>query len=308
MNYLITTSEDSASNHIAAWLHYYKVPFVRINTDTEDAMRISHSLQLSTNADSDIGTVYLRKLGIPPAGEAVTTADKSIRAAMIREYFQAYIKPLLHQARQPVNSYQSVTQLNKYATLLAARSCGLRIPETLITNSKQTLLAFMCRQQLDTVITKPAGDICSFTMGGHIYKTYVRRLQKEDIDQLPDPFFPSLFQEAIPNLLDIKTVYCFGQFYTAAFLQTGNVKDDFRSNYEHLKTLNYELPAAVERQLQQLLHQLELSVCTVDFVLSPDGRLYFLEVNPSGQFGAISAACNYFIEKKIAQQFLKYAC
>jgi hypothetical protein len=38
---------------------------------------------------------------------------------------------------------------------------------------------------------------------------------------------------------------------------------------------------------------------------TPDGREVFLEVNPVGQFGMVSAPCNYHLEKKVAELLIR---
>jgi glutathione synthase/RimK-type ligase-like ATP-grasp enzyme len=298
---------DITSNQLISWLRYYGVPHIRLNTDSRDALQLLTDWYIGTGTRADIGVVYLRKLAIPDIGLPAAAAGRSIVQSLTGEYYQAYLKPLISQAALPVNNYHTATQLNKYETLLAAQAHGLTIPETIITNTKNKLLDFLHGKGYTTVITTPADELCTFSSRDYIFKTFARQLTMAEIAALPDRFFPSLFQQAITNLLDIKTVYCFGQFFTAAYLQTGNTSTDFRSNYAHIKTLSYRLPDDVSYKLDKLLKQLGLSVCTVDFVLSEDGVLYFLEINPFGQFGAISAACNYHIEKRIAQKFIPYA-
>jgi len=307
VNYIITTSMDMTSNEIISWLRYYDVPCTRINTDSSDTLYALADIQMGTGMRTDIGVVYLRKLAMPENIMPASDTGRAIWQSLMGEYYQAYLKPLISQAALSVNNYSSATQLNKYETLLAARSLGLAIPETVITNSKKALHTFLCNNGYTAVVTKPADELCSFSTETHQYKTFTKKLGPEEISALPDQFFPSLFQQAVSNLLDIKAVYCFGQFYAVAYLQTDHIQTDFRSNYAHVKTLPYQLPDDIKHRLDALLKQLSLSVCTVDFILSHDRRLYFLEVNPFGQFGAISSAGNYYIEKQIAQKFIPYA-
>lgn len=307
MNYIITTSEDATSSELISWLCYYGVPCIRVNTDRTDTLCTLPDIAIGTGIRPDIGVVYLRKLAIPEMGLPGTDAGKHIWQSLMGEYYQAYLKPLLSQAALSINNYSAATQNNKYATLLAAGSFGLTIPETFITNTQKALLDFMAAHNYTTVITKPADELCSFNLDGYRYKTFTQKLDREEVAALPDRFFPSLFQQAVRNLADIKAVYCFGRFFTAACLQTAGKQTDFRSNYAHVKTLPYKLPGEVETKLDGLLRHLGLSVCTVDFILSDDGTLYFLEINPFGQFGAISRSCNYFIERFIAEKFAAYA-
>jgi glutathione synthase/RimK-type ligase-like ATP-grasp enzyme len=256
---------------------------------------------------SDIGVVYLRKLAMPETALPASDAAKGIWQSLMGEYYQAYLKPIISQAAFPINNYSTATQNNKYETLLIAKSFGLAVPETIITNTKKMLLDFLSDRNYSSVITKPADELCSFSLDEYLYKTFTKKISIHDVSALPEKFFPSLFQQAINNITDIKTVYCFGRFFTAACLQTADKKTDFRNNYVHVKTLPYKLPDEIENKLDSLFKHLGLSICTADFILSDDGTLYFLEINPFGQFGSISLSCNYFIERFIAEKFAQYA-
>jgi len=307
VNYIITTSTDATSNELISWLYYYKVPYTRINTDRIETLYALSDIKIGTGIHSDIGVVYLRKLAMPETGLPASNAGQKIWQSLMGEYYQAYLKPIISQAAFSINNYSTATQNNKYETLLAAKSFGLTIPETIITNTKKILLDFLADRNFPSVITKPADELCSFNSGEHFYKTFAKKMSTDDVTALPDRFFPSLFQQAISNVTDIKAVYCFGRFFTAACLQMSDKKTDFRSNYAHVKTLPYKLPDEIENKLDRLLKHIGLSICTVDFILSDDGTLYFLEINPFGQFGSISMSCNYFIERFIAEKFAYYA-
>lgn len=244
---------------------------------------------------------------MPDNGLPASNAGKAIWQSLMGEYYQAYLKPLISQAALSINNYSTATQINKFETLLIAKSFGLLVPETTITNSKKVLLDFLSERNYDTVITKSADELCSFQVDRTYYKTFAKILSKKDIIALPQRFFPSLFQQAVSNIMDIKTVYCFGSFFTAACLQTAEKTIDYRTNYGNVKTLPYKLPDHIEKKLDCLLKHLGLSICTVDFILSESNNLYFLEINPFGQFGSISSCCNYHIERHIAQKFIQYA-
>lgn len=243
---------------------------------------------------------------MPESGMPASIIGQKLWQSFMGEYYQAYLKPLISQAKFSINNYSTATQNNKYETLLAAKSFGLIIPQTIITNTKKILLDFITGRNYSTVITKPADAIFAINTGEYLYKTFTKGLNIEQVSALPEKFFPSLFQQFISNVADIKTVYCFGRFFSAVCIQTTDKKTDFRSNLENVKTVPYKLPDEVENKLSQLIKSLGLSVCTADFILSDDGTLYFLEINPFGQFGSISSSCNYFIERYIAEKFVSY--
>ena len=52
------------------------------------------------------------------------------------------------------------------------------------------------------------------------------------------------------------------------------------------------------------MKELNESMGTVDFIMSEDNQLYFLEINPNGEFYHLSKQCNYNIEKIIAEHLI----
>ena len=47
-----------------------------------------------------------------------------------------------------------------------------------------------------------------------------------------------------------------------------------------------------------------LNTGSIDMIKSVDGNYYFLEVNPSGQFGMTSFPCNYNLHEKVADYLI----
>lgn len=79
---------------------------------------------------------------------------------------------------------------------------------------------------------------------------------------------------------------------------------DFR-NYDSVepnRNTPFKLPASFENKLKLLCEHIGLNFCSIDVLLDRDYQLYFLEINPVGQFGMVSMPCNYHIEKIIAEK------
>ena len=67
----------------------------------------------------------------------------------------------------------------------------------------------------------------------------------------------------------------------------------------------YNLPKKVEIKLKVLMEQLGLNTGSIDMIKALDDNYYFLEVNPSGQFGMTAMPCNYPLYEKIAEYLIK---
>ena len=63
----------------------------------------------------------------------------------------------------------------------------------------------------------------------------------------------------------------------------------------------YNLHGEIKDKLFKMLQKMRLNCCSIDIIKSRDnGKYYFLEINPTGEFGMVSQPCNYLIYKDIA--------
>lgn len=193
-------------------------------------------------------------------------------------------------------------KLNKPAQLLLAERSGLFIPETILTNSKRALLAFHARHK--QIICKSVKDGTFFKAGEVRLGMYAEYLDRETIHSMDDYFVPSIIQRYIEAEFHIKSFYLNGAFYTVALFDiSASQSADFRKNYtkSRLRFVPIRLPSETEYKLDLLMKKMELNIGTIDLIKSKRGnRIYFLEVNPAGEFGMISYYGNYHLEKVIA--------
>jgi glutathione synthase/RimK-type ligase-like ATP-grasp enzyme len=128
------------------------------------------------------------------------------------------------------------------------------------------------------------------------------------IEELPLNFHPTLFQEYIEKVFEIRSFYLNGLFYSSAIMSQNDrqTQIDFR-NYNHTKpnrTPPYKLPNELENKLQKLMFDLNLNSGSIDLLVDKYGNYVFLEVNPIGQFAQVSKPCNYYLEEMIANSLI----
>lgn len=200
-----------------------------------------------------------------------------------------------------LSNYES-NQLDKIKVLSIAREKGLNIPDTIVTTSKMILNEFF--QRYGSVISKSAFENIPYikTANGYL-KNFVGVIDSSMMESLPDSFFPSFFQRMIPKDFDVRVFFLDGKLYPMAIFSNSV---DYRADYALHRNVPLKLPEVLERKICSLMNQLDLNTGSLDFVKSSeDGRFYFLEVNPNGQFGMVSEPCNYYLEREIAK-FLCY--
>jgi len=199
------------------------------------------------------------------------------------------------------------TAVNKPEVLQKAAAIGLSIPESIITASKKTLLAF--HEKNGEVVVKSINEAGLFAHNNKFHVTFTGLLTKEKIETLPDTFFPSLIQEYIPKQYEIRSFYLDGRLFSMAIFSQAakSTQVDFR-NYDLKKpnrNVPYQLPATIEKMIDILMKQLGLNSGSIDLIRASDGRYVFLEINPVGQFGMVSEPCNYYLEEKVADWLIE---
>lgn len=193
---------------------------------------------------------------------------------------------------------------NKIQNLLSAKSVGFKVPETIVTTSKIQLVKFF-ENNIDTgIICKRLSETYYVEWEEVVYDiSKTIEVTKESLENLPDSFGLSMFQKKINKEYEIRVVYINDEIYCAAiFDQSIDYRRNFRTKNKP-RIVPYRLNKEIELRIRKLIDTLQFSYVSIDLIKSPDDY-FFLEINPVGQISFINNACNYFLDKKIAQ-FLK---
>ena len=191
---------------------------------------------------------------------------------------------------------------NKLQHLWIAREAGLTIPQTLVTQSKDQLVAF--RQEVGPLITKSIKDFYAGVHDSVYYYNHTERVTPEALADMPDTFFPTLVQEELQKAYELRVVFVCRKLYAMAIFSQNDVQTsvDWRNynNQRPNRTVPYTLPSLVEAAIQRFIDKSGLNTGAIDMVVTTDKRYVFLECNPNGQISMVSGNCNYPIEKDIA--------
>lgn len=190
---------------------------------------------------------------------------------------------------------------NKLIQLEFAKKNGLVVPFTKIINNKKDL--FKITKQ---IITKPIIKSITEKKGNSVFINYTSEITKSYFKNCRNDFFPSLVQEKIEKLFEIRSFYINGRFYSMAIFSQANSKTkvDFRSydKFKQNRCVPFKLPFDIELKLKCLMKDLKLESGSIDIIKNIDNKYVFLEVNPNGEFGLLSETCNYNLEQVIAKR------
>jgi len=321
---------DWTTSDIISWLLYYKIPFIRINKNTKVTVESFSINNQKDDADftliienpeyepclvksSEITGFWYRRGELKvqyPSIDEENLEDEAYKvfAKHLNYYLQLESKTITESIyahltrRKSINSFLT-RSANKIDYLIVAKEVGLEIPNTLVSNNKEDLRAFL-QQQPSISKAMFVGGIplpeFAFEGGTHI-------ITQDDIDQAPFKNFPSCVQEQLDKAYELRIFYLHGQCYPMAIFSQNDEQTqvDFR-NYNYAsrnRTPPYKLPKDIESKIRLFMDKVDLNSGSIDIVVTKDKRYVFLEVNPIGQFSQVSYPCNYHLEKKIAQYF-----
>ena len=135
--------------------------------------------------------------------------------------------------------------------------------------------------------------------------TYANILSGEDLLNSEIQYAPIIIQECLENKTDIRVTMIGAELFTVSILKNGKqIKGDWRRT--DAKDLEYKkilLPTSIETKIKKLMDELSLEFGGIDLALV-DGKYYFIEVNPTGEWGWLVSTTDLPIDKAIVENLI----
>ena len=181
--------------------------------------------------------------------------------------------------------------------LRLAHTCGLKIPDTLITTSPDDVLQF--RENHHEIIYKGFSGLTPVMLD-------TRPLEEKDVPDLWRlRYAPAIFQEYIEHGKEYRVTVIEGDAFAAEIrISDEKARYDWRldSNYGVIQAV---LPTDIQTMLIDLCRKLNLSSGSIDLRETPEGEIYFLEINPSGQFIFLDVFAGMDVGNRFCQMLLQ---
>ena len=233
MIFIISTDSDQATSDVIEWLNNFKKKYSRIN-NFFGVSNVQLSLSENIMAENKLpffsdsqDSVWYRRL---PTFNSINKAD-------VKGFYEKESLSLANYIFSSEENYKKILGasfqiVNKLKILNMAKKHGLTIPETLITNSHKTLLAFHKKHK--QIITKPISEVFISQRKNNLMVTYTKIVKLQDINSLPENFSLTLFQKFIDKEFDIRIFYLNEKLYAMAIFSQKSKKTevDFR-NYNY---------------------------------------------------------------------------
>jgi len=191
---------------------------------------------------------------------------------------------------------------HKAVQLRVASRLGFAIPDTIITNRTAHLRSSLLRDNklvakgLDTVLLR-RGSTETFGFTHLLDRNCIR---DEEIYAAP-----VLFQKPLANKLDIRATVIGSEVFAVSIVANGRpIQGDWRCRKSDARFLPYDLPNKVAMMCIRIVAELGLFYGAIDLALE-DSEYYFLEINPTGEWGWLVDAAGLPIDTTIAKCLAK---
>lgn len=197
---------------------------------------------------------------------------------------------------------------NKVVFLEVCRELNLKIPSTVITTSKDELIRFYNNQKQEIIVKSLARNFTYRNEKGDDFEVWqkgvTKKIDTKSIEELPDCFDLSLFQERLNKKYELRILYIdnvfFGQIIFSQSLEISKL--DYRQGIgSKMRQCNFELDEKLKFDITRLMDRLGLNIGCIDVVVDENDDYIFLEVNPSGIFTDMMDNCNYDMHFEIVK-------
>lgn len=181
---------------------------------------------------------------------------------------------------------------HKLEQIQRAKNMGFEVPRTLVSQRPAEVRRFW-HACAGKVVIKPLSQ-GQIDYGSRHELIYTSALRKEDLARTAlIRRCPSLLQERIEKLADIRVTVVDNDIQAAELTASdaGRQRLDIRrNNMVDVHHRRIDFPPMLGRRLLRLLRSYELRFGAVDFVRDTEGRWFFLEINPNGQWAWMDLA------------------
>ena len=298
---ILSNKHDYSTDYICIELEKRKIPYVRINRDMFNRYEMRIDLQhkqmyININgsnyivSDDSLKTVYYRAPVF-----LRNSKPYSVEEQLTRGQWSAFIRNLIifdktKWINHPVKTYRAE---NKLFQLQVAKDVGLIIPKTWCGNVIQEELS-------DDMYVVKSLDTALFYDNGTEMFTYSSVISRDELIDAQINEAPVIIQQFVHNKVDIRVTFIEGQMFPVSIEDSqGGIFGDWRkAPRESLRYSEISIPEDVTRKLRMLMDKMGLSFGGIDLAVS-DGNYYFIEVNPTGEWGWLKKTEGCPIDKAI---------
>ena len=308
---LLASRFDLSCDYVVAQLRQRDIPYFRLNSEDFE--------QFTVVAVPSEPRVYLRAQGltvqlIPETLKAIYfrravylqgpfTHRESVNEQLSRAHRSAFMRSFMvfdscRWMNHPAATYKAE---HKVVQLSIAHRLGFDVPRTVITNNSEGILRAakgdrrIAVKGLETVLVWQ-GDLETFGYTSLVDTTFAQNSHLSSA--------PLIAQEALENKLDLRVTVVGDQVFCASVTADGKpIRGDWRLQKTGAEFRLFDLPPDISQKCLRLTKSLGLVFGAVDLAIQ-QGTYFFLEINPTGEWGWLVDRADFPIDKAIVDSLL----
>lgn len=285
-------------NHPYLRINSEELPYMNIALDPIGRQLIIQQSQDNFVLDSDqIESILFRR---PVFLRDYDPLERTSFERFQRQHWTVFLRNLMifdhcKWVNHPASVYLAE---HKGVQLRIANKVGFATPRTCVTNSKTLIPDSLIQNEkivlkgIDTVLIREGKkESFGFT---HIIDS--SNLVNENISSAP-----ALFQQFLEPKIDLRVTVIGSKIFAASIVSNGlPIFGDWRAQKEKAEYIPFELPADIIQKCFDLVSELQLNFGAIDLAFSND-EYYFLEINPTGEWGWLIDTANLPIDRAFAE-------
>jgi glutathione synthase/RimK-type ligase-like ATP-grasp enzyme len=296
------------------------IDYVRLNLeDILHSFTITYSIEQKSDIDcqiklhsnntdlSNISVVWLRNFDYGIENFSI----KNFHTAFIFQQWNSALEILYSRIKKPwINSLEATKNANNRVNQFThAKNLGFVIPATLITNDPTKALNFYYENNKNIIVKALYHHNIEFQ--DSIYSVYTHKVSNADLSKFTDlKYAPSILQERLDKSSELRVTVVKDKVFPVKIELNPAISqwDDIHRYPISQLTKNYiHLESDTERRCISLIQSLGLDYGAIDFVMDKDNKLFFLEVNPTGDWLWVEKQTKLPITKAVVDLLERYS-
>jgi len=315
---ILTSDFDLEANLVGIGLRRRGIDYVRMNMkDVSKGLRISYEIadgQPKFNLDinnrtfeiSKNSVVWFRNFNLK---EIKFKNNPILNLFFLQSWESSIVSFFSNLNCIWINSISSTLRANDKAyQLTSAKKYLFEIPETLITNDISKVRKFYDLHNKDIIMKTINNHSVEFDR--KIYSKYARPLTNDYISKIKKfPISPFIFQKRIKCDYELRVTVVGDKAFVAKLDPNLYLNRSISPPHDVLRhpiSEYLELSNTFKERCIQFVNSLGLEYGALDFIVDTEGRIFFLEINPTGDWFWIEKQTGMLITEAVIDLILEY--
>lgn len=290
---LIADRFESTADLLVAEMRRRGVPCVRWNLDQYPfgsalTYRVSDDIcETEIVSDGrrvalgDVGSIWCRAYAPLSFPDDLNAADRKFAAVEAERALAGLLS--LRDILWVNHPHRHVLANSKPAQLAMARRVGLAIAPTVVSNDPDEVRTFIA-QAPGPVVYKCFSQSLDVPSGQAQFTGIVTPRESAKLDLIRAT--PGVFQHYVAKAYELRVTVVGDRIFAGRINSQTHAESsiDWRHRPFDMERDPYVLPTGISHSILAFMHAFELVYGAFDFIVTPDGRYVFLEINPGGQY------------------------